>query len=346
MTVAGSVDALVEALCGDLTRIRAPRGTELHARSWQTEAPLRMLLNNLDPEVAEHPESLVVYGGSGKAARDHDSLKALVRTLLRLGDDETMLVQSGKPVGVFRTHAQAPRVLISNAMLVPRWATWDEFRQARGARADDVRPDDRGQLDLHRHPGNPPGDVPDVRGRGRAALRPAATCAGGRCSRRASAAWAARSRSPPRCSTAPSSASRSIRLGSSGGSRRTISTRRRSRSTRRSRSFARRRVTAAGCRWGSSAMRPTSCPSWRAAASTSISSQTRRPRTTRSPATCRRGSTSRRRLRSGRRIRRSTCGGRARPSRSTSAACSSTSGRAAMFSIMATTSEVRPVKPA
>ncbi len=88
-----------------------------------------MLLNNLDPEVAEHPESLVVYGGSGKAARNHESLKALVRTLLRLADDETMLVQSGKPVGVFRTHAQAPRVLISNAMLVPRWGTWDEFRR-------------------------------------------------------------------------------------------------------------------------------------------------------------------------------------------------------------------------
>ncbi len=129
MTTVGAPDALVEALCGDLTRIRAPRGAELNALSWQTEAPLRMLLNNLDPEVAEHPESLVVYGGSGKAARDHDSLRALVRTLLRLRDDETMLVQSGKPVGVFRTHAGAPRVLISNAMLVPRWATWDEFRR-------------------------------------------------------------------------------------------------------------------------------------------------------------------------------------------------------------------------
>ncbi len=129
MTTVGAPDALVEGLCGDLTRIRAPRGTDLNALSWQTEAPLRMLLNNLDPEVAEHPESLVVYGGSGKAARDHDSLRALVRTLLRLRDDETMLVQSGKPVGVFRTHAAAPRVLISNAMLVPRWATWDEFRR-------------------------------------------------------------------------------------------------------------------------------------------------------------------------------------------------------------------------
>jgi urocanate hydratase len=129
VTVAGSLDAAVEALCGDLMRIRAPRGPELNARSWQTEAPLRMLLNNLDPEVAEHPESLVVYGGSGRAARNHESLKALVRTLLRLGEDETMLVQSGKPVGVFRTHAHAPRVLIANALLVPRWATWDEFRR-------------------------------------------------------------------------------------------------------------------------------------------------------------------------------------------------------------------------
>jgi urocanate hydratase len=124
-----SLDAAVEALVGDLSGIRAPRGTELNARSWQTEAPLRMLLNNLDAEVAERPEELVVYGGSGRAARSHDALRALVRTLLRLGDDETMLVQSGKPVAVFRTHAGAPRVLIANALLVPRWATWDEFRR-------------------------------------------------------------------------------------------------------------------------------------------------------------------------------------------------------------------------
>ena len=122
-------DALVERLVGDLSAIRAPRGTELHAGSWQTEAPLRMLLNNLDPEVAEHPESLVVYGGSGRAARSHDALRSIVRTLLRLRDDETLLVQSGKPVGVFRTHPGAPRVLIANSLLVPRWATWDEFRR-------------------------------------------------------------------------------------------------------------------------------------------------------------------------------------------------------------------------
>jgi urocanate hydratase len=132
MAVARSLEETVEALCGDLRSIRAPRGTELNARSWSTEAPLRMLLNNLDPEVAERPEELVVYGGSGRAARSHDALKALVRTLLRLGDDETMLVQSGKPVGVLRTHPGAPRVLIANSLLVPRWATWDEFRRLEG----------------------------------------------------------------------------------------------------------------------------------------------------------------------------------------------------------------------
>jgi urocanate hydratase len=124
-----SLESRVEELCGDLTAIRAPRGRDLNARSWQTEAPLRMLLNNLDAEVAEHPEQLVVYGGSGRAARSHEALRALVGSLLELGDDETLLVQSGKPVGVFRTHPAAPRVLIANALLVPRWATWDEFRR-------------------------------------------------------------------------------------------------------------------------------------------------------------------------------------------------------------------------
>jgi urocanate hydratase len=129
MTAVGTVDATVEALCGDLSRIRAPRGTTLNARSWATEAPLRMLLNNLDPEVAERPEELIVYGGSGKAARSHDALRSLVAALLRLAEDETLLVQSGKPVGIFRTHPGAPRVLIANSLLVPRWATWDEFRR-------------------------------------------------------------------------------------------------------------------------------------------------------------------------------------------------------------------------
>jgi urocanate hydratase len=128
LTVTSS-DAIVEALVGDLRAIRAPRGAVLNARSWQTEAPLRMLLNNLDPEVAERPEDLVVYGGSGRAARSHEALRGIVRTLLRLADDETLLVQSGKPVGVFRTHPGAPRVLIANSLLVPRWASWDEFRR-------------------------------------------------------------------------------------------------------------------------------------------------------------------------------------------------------------------------
>ncbi len=109
--------------------IRAPRGTTLTARSWQTEAPLRMLQNNLDPDVAEHPDELVVYGGSGKAARDWASYEAIVRTLTTLRDDETLLVQSGRPVGVMQTHEWAPRVLIANSNLVGDWATWEEFRR-------------------------------------------------------------------------------------------------------------------------------------------------------------------------------------------------------------------------
>jgi urocanate hydratase len=109
--------------------IRAPRGTQLSARGWQQEAALRMLHNNLDPDVAERPDDLVVYGGTGKAARDWPSFHALVRTLRGLADDETMLVQSGRPVGVFRTHEWAPRVLIANSNLVGDWATWPEFRR-------------------------------------------------------------------------------------------------------------------------------------------------------------------------------------------------------------------------
>jgi urocanate hydratase len=109
--------------------VRAPRGTDLTARGWQTEAPMRMLMNNLDPEVAEHPEELVVYGGSGKAARDWPSYDAIVRSLTDLRLDETLLVQSGRPVGVMQTHEWAPRVLIANSNLVGDWATWEEFRR-------------------------------------------------------------------------------------------------------------------------------------------------------------------------------------------------------------------------
>ena len=109
--------------------IRAPTGTTLQAKSWLTEAPLRMLMNNLDPDVAERPEDLVVYGGIGKAARNWESYDAIIKALQELEDDETLLVQSGKPVGVFRTHADAPRVLIANSNLVPHWANWEHFRE-------------------------------------------------------------------------------------------------------------------------------------------------------------------------------------------------------------------------
>ncbi|MEA2236412.1 MAG: urocanate hydratase [Thermoanaerobaculia bacterium] len=109
--------------------IRAPRGTSISCLGWQQEAALRMLMNNLDPEVAERPEELIVYGGIGKAARNWECFDAIVATLKRLKNDETLLVQSGKPVGVFRTHENAPRVLIANSNLVPHWATWDEFRR-------------------------------------------------------------------------------------------------------------------------------------------------------------------------------------------------------------------------
>jgi urocanate hydratase len=109
--------------------VRAPRGAEISCKSWQQEAALRMLMNNLDPEVAEQPDQLVVYGGIGKAARNWDCFEAIVRSLRELEQDETLLVQSGKPVGIFRTHPDAPRVLISNSMLVPAWATWEHFNE-------------------------------------------------------------------------------------------------------------------------------------------------------------------------------------------------------------------------
>src|SRR2546428_13984880 len=112
-----------------LKPVRAPRGRTLHCRSWQTEAPFRMIQNNLDPEVAEDWKNLVVYGGTGRAARSWPAFRAILKALRSLRVDETLLVQSGKPVGVVRTHAMAPRVLIANSLLVPAWATWDHFRR-------------------------------------------------------------------------------------------------------------------------------------------------------------------------------------------------------------------------
>src|SRR3990167_11359824 len=110
-------------------RIRAARGTQLSAKSWLTEAALRMLMNNLDPEVAEIPGDLIVYGGIGRAARNWHCFDKIVESLTQLNDDETLLIQSGKPVGIFKTHVDAPRVLIANSNLVPHWATWDHFHE-------------------------------------------------------------------------------------------------------------------------------------------------------------------------------------------------------------------------
>src|ERR1700684_4035036 len=132
--------------------IRAPRGTRLRTKGWQQEAALRMLMNNLDPEVAEAPDELVVYGGTGKAARDWPSFHAIVRALESLENDETLLIQSGKPVGILRTHAMAPRVLIANANLVGKWSNWEIFR---------------GLGYIHRQSGHRAGHLRDLR-RGRA----------------------------------------------------------------------------------------------------------------------------------------------------------------------------------
>src|SRR5882757_11481970 len=109
--------------------IRAPRGNQISCKGWQQEAAMRMLMNNLDEEVAERPKDLVVYGGTGRAARSWEAYDAIVATLKDLADDETLLVQSGKPVAVFRTHEMAPRVLIANSLLVPKWADWETFRE-------------------------------------------------------------------------------------------------------------------------------------------------------------------------------------------------------------------------
>ena len=123
-----------------------------------------MLMNNLDPEVAERPDDLVVYGGSGRAARSWAAFDAIVATLRALEDDETLLVQSGKPVGVFRTHRDAPRVLIANALLVPAWATWEKFRDLEDRGLTMYGQMTAGQLDLHRHAGHPAGHLRDARG--------------------------------------------------------------------------------------------------------------------------------------------------------------------------------------
>src|SRR5437879_2301587 len=116
------------------TPIRAPRGNQISCKGWQQEAAMRMLMNNLDEEVAERPKDLVVYGGTGRAARSWEAYHAIISALKNLGDDETLLVQSGKPVGVFKTHEQAPRVLIANSNLVGHWSNWEKFNELERAR--------------------------------------------------------------------------------------------------------------------------------------------------------------------------------------------------------------------
>src|SRR5881227_3729363 len=132
--------------------IQAPRGSERSCRGWIQEAALRMLMNNLDPDVAEDPDRLVVYGGSGRAARSWQDFDTIVATLRKLGNDETLLVQSGKPVGVLRSHEQAPRVLLANSLLVPKWATWEEFRRLKAMELLPGRPLRHQQAVGEQHP--------------------------------------------------------------------------------------------------------------------------------------------------------------------------------------------------
>lgn len=145
--------------------VRAPRGTTLTAKSWLTEAPLRMLMNNLDPDVAENPHELVVYGGIGRAARNWECYDAIVKALKNLESDETLLVQSGKPVGVFKTHENSPRVLIANSNLVPHWATWEHFNEldAKGLAMYGQMTAGSWQLDLHWQPGHRAGHLRNLR---------------------------------------------------------------------------------------------------------------------------------------------------------------------------------------
>ena len=306
-----------------------------------------MLLNNLDPEVAERPEELVVYGGSGKAARNHDALRAIVRSLLTLGEDETLLVQSGKPVGVLRTHPGAPRVLIANALLVPRWATWDEFRRLEAVgltmfgqmtAGSWIYIGTQGILQGTYQTFAAAGEQHFGVGRSQRADDPH------RRARRNGRRAAARGDDGGRGD--PLRRGRS-RRGSSGGSRPGTSTARRTRSTRRSRSFG-DAAREAACALGRPARqrRRGRSRARRAAASTSTSSPTRPPRTIRSRATCLSGCRSRRPRSCARATPTSTSAGPASRSRATSRGCSSTSERAAMFSIMATIFAGRRMKPA
>jgi hypothetical protein len=212
----------------DTTRtIRAPRGGELSCKSWLTEAPFRMLQNNLDPEVAENPAELVVYGGIGRAARNWECFDAILRSLRELGDEETLLIQSGKPVGVFPTHRDAPRVLLANSNLVPHWATWEHFNEL----------DNKGLMMY-----------------------------GQMTSRQAWAAWVARSRSPRAWPAHAASTSNASRIASTCACARATSTSRPPISTTRSRASPSTRRPVRRSRSPCSATPPRYCPSWCAVA--------------------------------------------------------------------------------
>ena len=214
-----------------------------------------MLLNNLDREVAEKPEELIVYGGSGKAARNHEALKALVRSLLALGEDETLLVQSGKPVGVFRTHPGAPRVLIANSLLVPRWATWDEFRRLEALGLTMFGQMTAGSWIYIGTQGILQGTYQTFAAAGEKHFG-SPDLSGKTSSPPGLAGWAAPSLSPRRWQARQSSASRSTPPGSSAGSRRAISTRRPNRSTTRWRECVAPPRQAEPCRSGCSGTPP------------------------------------------------------------------------------------------
>ena len=266
--------------------VRAPRGSELSCRGWPQEAAMRMLMNNLDPEVAENPAELVVYGGTGRAARSWEAFDAIVRTLRTLEGDETLLVQSGKPVGVFRTHEWAPRVLIANSNLVPDWATWDEFRRLEQLGLTMYGQMTAGLLDLHRHPGHRAGHLRVLR-RDRAAPL-----------RRLAGRHDHADRRPRRHGRRPAAGGDDerrrgpLRRGGPGAhpappGDRATSTSRPTRSRTRWSAAAPRSPSAARCRWGSRPTRPTRSPRCWRWASRPTSSPTRRAPTTRSRATCR-----------------------------------------------------------
>ena len=346
VTVAPSLDARVEALCGDLSTIRAPRGTELNARSWATEAPLRMLLNNLDREVAEKPEELVVYGGSGKAARSHEALRAIVRELLHSTTTRRCSCSRASRSLSSARRVAAPRVLIANSLLVPHWATWDEFRRLEAEGLTMFGQMTAGSWIYIGTQGILQGTYQTFAAAGEKHYGTASLA--GRTI--LTAGLGGMGGAQPLAATLAGASMLCIEVDPARIERR-LATRYLDEATE-SLDDALARVRAAAREGRAAVGRPArQCRRRRSGAgpprrAASTSSPTRPQRTIRSPVTCRRGSTSRRLRCFAPLTPTSTCAGRGRRSRATSRACSSSSGPAAMFSIMATTCEVRPKQPA